>query len=448
MIDLRLYGKQKIQEPVPRTVSISEAGEILKAYMIEAANPEWTGLFDEAKSGIKGTYDKCLAVLMDILNNQKLTIQDYSPQAAAEEIFRVHYGLKELDQYYKDPDIDEMQVLPNGQIWVTCQGKSISTDIIYNESEKEEILARLTPVSDVGVSLDEGSPTMELVRPDGFRLTASCKPVTRGRGLVLRKHGNFLLEMETFVAKNTFDHRVGEMLKLFARGLRNILICGGGNSGKTTLLKWLALQLPSHLSICVLETDNELRLADYCPERKIWELEAHPEIKGADIGSLFPIILRISPNVVLTPEFRGTGEVWVAIESCTRGHAGMATAHYTSFASIEEVIRNAAMLAVQEKTNLPLEIVIERVAQAFQIVIQTYWDSSTGIRKVTNITEVIVDNGLISYNPLVTWEPATEDYTGEGKWQIIGRPSDKCFRGMQVYGVKQHEIQAVWGDVF
>jgi len=440
------FLKKQTNEPTSKILSLNEAKEELKSYMIEAANSEWTSIFDEARAGVKGTYEKCINILQKILEDEKITVQDYTLDQAAIEIFRDNYGLKELDSFKHDPDVDEIQILPNGRVWITHQGKSKPTEIIYSEQEIETIINRLTPTSDVGVSLDESSPTMELVRPDGNRLTALCKPVVRGKGMVLRKHGNFTLEQQTFIDKKTFDFKVSEILKLFSRGLRNILICGGGMSGKTTLLKWLAMQLPPHLSICVLETDNELRLIDHCPDRQIWELEAHPEIAKADIDSLFPVILRVSPNVVLTPEFRGTGEVWVAIESCTRGHTGMATAHFTSFASVEEVIRNAAMLAVQEKPSLPLEIVVERVAQAFQIIIQTYWDSSTGIRKITNITEVVIDNGEITYNPIVKWEPATEIYTGKGKWEILNKPSNKCCKEMQIYGIKETEIREIWGD--
>lgn len=363
-----LFSKQTEKEIEPQILNIKESADFIASYMVEAANPEWIDLFESAKSGLKSDYNKCLDIIADILVAQKITVIDYDNYEAARKIFSYCYGLKELDDYINDEDIDEIRITPNGKVRIVRQGQTQGTELYYSDLEVATLINRLKPIADVGVSLDEGNPTMELVRPDGLRLSALCKPVTQGYCFALRKHGNFSLSLETFISRETLDQKVGELLKLIVKGRRNILICGGTNSGKTTLLKWLAMQLAPYLSICVLETDNELRLANQCPEREIWELEAHPE-RDADMEKLFEKVLRITPNVILIPEFRGKGEVWAAIEACTRGHDGsMATAHFSSFASPEEAIRNTAMLAIQEKNNIPIELVIERVARRFKLL--------------------------------------------------------------------------------
>ena len=125
----------------------------------------------------------------------------------------------------------------------------------------------------------------------------------------------------------------------------------------------------------------------------------------------------------------------------------MATAHFSSFSSPEEAVRNTAMLAIQEGALLPLDLVIERVAQAFQIIIQTFTDARKGIKKITSITEVYTEEGETKYRPLVEWTPYTDDYTGEGEWKILNPPSVKCATAMRVYGVKLSEIQEAFGGV-
>ena len=430
-------------EVIPSTLSLEEAGGKVVEQLIISQNNEWISLFEDAKSGVFGAYEKCLLVIQQILTEQKITIKGTDHRDAAVSIFNSYYGLGKLTSLYQDPEIHEIRVTPKGQVYVIRNGRLDITNIRYADIEVENLINRLKPINDVGVSLDESNPTMELVRPDGARLTALCRPVTEGFCFALRKPGN--LDTKDLMNLQTLDEKTSKILSLFTRGRRNILICGGVNSGKTTLLRLLASQLNPSLSIRVLDIDNELKLAQLHPDREIWELEAHPEV-GADMKNLFTKILRITPDVIIVPEFRGLGEVWVTIEACTRGHDGsMATAHFSSFSSPEEAVRNTAMLAIQEGAQLPLDLVIERVAQAFQIIIQTFSDARNGIKKITSITEVLVENGDIIYKPLVEWQPYTDDYTGPGEWKILNPPSNRCIAGMRVYGVTLPEIQEVFG---
>lgn len=437
---------QRKEQPIeitPSNLTLKSAGERIIEYLISSQNSEWIDLFEEAKSGVPGAYEQCLSIIQQILREQKITVQGHDHYDAAVSMYNTYYGLGELTALYQDPEIHEIRITPKGQVYVIRNGQLEFVDIHYSNTEVENLINRLKPIDDVGVSLDESNPTMELVRPDGSRLTALGRPVTEGFCFALRKPGN--LDAQDLMRLQTLDERVSKMLSLFTKGRRNMLICGGVNSGKTTLLRMIASQLNPDLSIRVLDIDNELKLAQLYPDREIWELEAHPEV-GADMKTLFTKILRITPDVIIVPEFRGLGEVWVTIEACTRGHDGsMATAHFSSFSSPEEAIRNTAMLALQEGAQLPLDLVIERVAQAFQIVVQTFSDTRKGIKKITSITEVIVEDGEITYSPLVEWQPYTDDYTGPGEWKILNRPSNRCVAGMRVYGVTLPEIQAVFG---
>lgn len=435
--------KEQTIEITPSTLSVKEAGNKVVEQLIIAQNSEWVELFEDAKSGVPGAYEKCLQVIKHILNEQRITVANTNIDDAAVTIFNDYYGLGELTPLYQDKDIHEIRVTPQGRVYAIRNGRLDAVDIHYTDAEVENLINRLKPIGDVGVSLDESNPTMELVRPDGSRLTALCRPVTEGFCFALRKPGN--LDTQDLIKLQTLDEKVSQILALFAKGRRNMLICGGVNSGKTTLLRLLASQLSPHLSIRVLDIDNELKLAQLHPDREIWELEAHPEV-GADMKTLFAKILRITPDVIIVPEFRGLGEVWVTIEACTRGHDGsMATAHFSSISSPEEAVRNTAMLAIQEGAALPLELVIERVAQAFQIIIQTFSDTRKGIKKITSITEVIVEDGKITYSPLVEWQPYTDDFTGPGEWKTMNPPSNRCIAGMRVYGVTLPEIQEAFG---
>jgi len=123
----------------------------------------------------------------------------------------------------------------------------------------------------------------------------------------------------------------------------------------------------------------------------------------------------------------------------------MASAHFTSLANPEEVVRNVGMLAIQEGANLPLNKVTERVAQAFQIIIQTFSDSIKGVKKITAISEIIPQEEGVKVNQLVKWEPYTQDFVGPGEWKILNLPSPQCCEAMKVFGVSNEQIQEAFG---
>lgn len=443
--------KQKIEAPVEAlSVTLEKACEQIMENLIQAGKHEWTEVFQAAQAGENEAYEACISIIENLIIEMGLNIEEMAVESAAREIFRLQYGLGKIDHLNTDPTVDEIRIAPNGRVYITQCGKHLPTDILYSQEEVALLIERLIPADDMGSSLNEGEPTLEVVRPDLSRVTALCSPITQGHCLALRKHGNIELTWENFIRLQTFNEQLWSILKLMTKGRRNILICGGTNSGKTTLIKMLVGQLNHHLSIRVLDLDNELRIARLYPDREIWELEAHPERKGGDLKNLFGKILRITPDVIIVPEFRGLGEVGVTIEACTRGHEGsMASAHFSSFASPKEVIRNVAMLAIKETegNNFPLDLMVEKVAQAFQIIIQTYADTISGIKKITQVSEIMINDGQkIEVNPLVTWVPDDEsEYMGKGRWEILNLPSPRCCKSMKVFGVTNQEIEAVFG---
>lgn len=446
LVSKLLNNENQAEQPniQPKNYDVNTASKFVQKWLADANNSEWIEIYQEALSGRKDKQKEYVDIVLTLLNREMVTVDGMSQKEAAKEIVKLHCSLEEIEPFYADPAVDEVRVAPGGRVCLTKRGKHQRTDIYLSDDKITRLIERLTPYSDTGVSLDESNPNMGLVRPDGYRLTAFCNPITKTHCFALRKLGNIELSPENFIKMHTFDKKVWNILSLFARSRRNILVCGGVNSGKTTLIQMLVGELHPNLAIRVLDIDNELRISELYPDRDIWELEAHPEVK-ADLSSLFAQILRISPDVIIVPEFRGIGETWITIEACTRGHEGsMASAHFTSLASAEEVVRNIGMLAIQEGVRLPLDAVTQRVAQAFQIIVQTFSDTIQGVKKITAISEVVPGKDSISVNPLVKWYPYTENFVGPGEWKVLNLPTPKCCEDMRVFGIPLEEIKNVF----
>lgn len=432
-------------EPTPREYSLNEAAVKIQELITNEGNENWLVAFQEGVSGNEIQAQRCRAIIRDLLDREKITVNGYSSsREAAEAIYQHQYGLGDLEEFRCDNSVDEIRVTPNGRVFLTKRGKLHPTNIYLPPDKAYNYIQRLIPFNDVGSSLDHSNPTLELVREDGTRLTAVGPPISKAPAFALRKHGNIEISPPSFMKLQTFDEKVWNIMSVLTRGRMNQLICGNVNSGKTTLLKLLIGELPPYLSIRILDIDNELRVSELYPEREIWELEAHTEVQ-ADLRKLFATILRLTPDVIIVPEFRGIGEVDVTIEACTRGHSGsMATSHFHSHSDVREIIRNIAMLAIKEGLNMPIELVMEKVASAFNIIIQTHADSRTGIKKVTSIHEVYLEDKRIVDNPLVEWVPYDKSVWEKGEWKILNKPSEHSTRIMNIFGVSNEEIDRVF----
>lgn len=435
---LKRKNKQ-VEEPQERHMTLPEAVVYIQDILATREDEQQAEIFAHATAGVDIAVIQAKRIISQLIEEHLIRVEGKNNVDIAEAAFVELWGLDKLQDLYQDLSVDEIRVIPDGKVFVSRRGRSMPVEIRLEQHEIEQLIKRMV-MHDTGVSLNAGSPTLEAVRMDGSRLTALCPPAARGYCFALRKHGTVEMTIENLARLGTLDETVWQVLSTLVKGRCNLLLCGPVNSGKTSLLRWLIGELPTGLSIRILDVDNEIRASKAYPERDILELEHHPEV-GASMRKLFTVILRLSPDVIIVGEFRGAGEAMEAIRACIRGHDGsMATAH---FVSPEEAVRGTAMLMLEEGLNLSLDQAMIRVAQAFNIVVQMFTDSERGIKKVVGITEIEENNGIISYRTLVRWVPATNDYLGPGKWVVENVPSSKLCTRMARYGINPDDLAEV-----
>lgn len=387
-----------------------------------ATEDEKQNLLSDAMSGDIESKEKVKSYLKDYILQSNMDVEGWTIDDLVDEVYAYGWGLGPVEKYNSDKNIDEIRVNRPDSVFVVEKGVPRKVPETFKDEDEVATIIKRMIIEDVGVSLDKSSPTVESVRKDGSRLTATCSPVTKTWTFILRKHTSFVPTIENYINRKTFDMKTWKRMSTLVKGRASILISGNVGAGKTTLMKMLIGEHSPKLRICVIGKDLEARLFELYPDRDILELEEHPHV-GASMRNLFNTLLRESPDIIVVEEFRGSGEAIEAIRACSRGLSGsMATAHFNN---AMEAIEGTGLFMLEEGLNLTLELAKLRVARAFNIVIQMIGDSITGSKKVVAITEVVVDNeGRISYNELVKWMPSIEDrYFGDGTWEIVGKPS-------------------------
>ncbi len=292
---------------------------------------------------------------------------------------------------------------------------------------------------DINKSLDESNPGIICDTLDGARITVLGKPLTPGPVLIARKHGTFDISDENYIKSGTMDNYTQRLLATLINGRSNIIVCGDSNIGKTTLVRWGVKHLHPKLRIATVELNPELNLNNWYPDRDIISVVAHPEL-GWSIKKCFQTMLVVSPDVIIVGEARGEGEASQTINACRSGHHGSMTTLHVFTA--HEAVTTLALMAMEEGRRMPLNLLEDQVASAFDVIVQMYGNSITGTKKIERIVEVWKGKSGPEFTDLCTWIPSESSFE-KGYWKYPNGISDSLAAKLFRFGVSKEEIEVI-----
>ena len=167
----------------------------------------------------------------------------------------------------------------------------------------------------LGGDISESHPILDSRLPDGSRVAAVIPPCSlNGVTLTIRKFNTRHFEMQDLIAAGTLDQSLANRLEDYVLSRKNILICGGTGSGKTTTLNILGKFIPEDERILLIEDTAEIHLAH--PNLVRFEAR-HPQngLPGIAIRDLLKACLRHRPDRILLGEIRDVELPYRAIKS-------------------------------------------------------------------------------------------------------------------------------------
>ena len=184
----------------------------------------------------------------------------------------------------------------------------------------------------------------------------------------------------------TLDDHLASFLGAAVRARKNIVVSGAMNSGKTTLLRALAAEIPPRERIVTIEQAFELGLdTGGFRHPDMVALEARPaNVEGEGLISVADLVrraLRMNADRVIVGEVLGD-EVLPMLNAMSQGRSGsMCTIHADSSSG---VFRRIASYSVQAPERLPLDAANLLIAGAVHFVVhldsEMYDDADTGPR--------------------------------------------------------------------
>lgn len=291
-------------------------------------------------------------------------------------------GFGPLQRYLDDPEVEEIWINEPTRVFVARHGRPELTSTMLSEAEVRDLVERMLRWS--GRRLDVSSPFVDAMLPDGSRLHVAIPDVTRRHWAVnIRKHVVRAVDLDDLVALGTLSAAAGQFLRASVGAGLNILVSGGTQAGKTTLLNCLLAAVPARERVITAEEVFELKapLPDLVSmQTRQVGLEGTGQIT---LGHLVTEALRMRPNRIVVGEVRREEalDLLIALNS---GVPGMGTVHANS---AREAVTKMCTLPLLAGENIGSGFVVPTVAGCLDLVVHVASDQH-GQRHVREIAAV------------------------------------------------------------
>ena len=168
-------------------------------------------------------------------------------------------GLGPLQQYLDDPTVEELWINEPSRVFVARGGVSELTPTILSDQQVRNLVERMLKPS--GRRVDLSSPFVDATLPDGSRLHVVIPDISREDWYVnIRKFVVKADRLEDLVRLGTLTAPAARFLEASVAAGLNILVAGGTQAGKTTMLNCLAAAIPAHERVVTCEEVFELKV--------------------------------------------------------------------------------------------------------------------------------------------------------------------------------------------
>jgi Flp pilus assembly CpaF family ATPase len=320
-------------------------------------------------------------------------------QGVVDELVDELFGMAGLQRLLDDPSVETINVNRWDRVFVQYADghrEQVGPIAASNEDLTELVRTLAARASSQERRFDTGSPTVNLQLPGGERLFAVMGLTAGGvTALSIRRHRFLHVSLAELRRGGTFDAGLEQFLRALVRSRKNVLITGGVNDGKTTLLRAMAGEMDPMERIVTVEDAFELGLdTDPDVHADVTALQARdPNVEGEGEVSQADLVrcaLRMSPDRVIVGEIRGP-EVIPMCNAMSQGNDGsMATLHASSSRIAFERL---ASYAVQGPERLPREATNLLVASAVHFVVHLARALDGSARVVSSVREVVGADG-------------------------------------------------------
>jgi pilus assembly protein CpaF len=297
-----------------------------------------------------------------------------------EHDLRITYGA--IAPFMSDPTIEEIWINSPERIFIARNGRSELTNLLLSSDDVRNIVERALMWS--GRRLDLSHPFVDARLPDGSRLHVVIPEITAQHWAVnIRRHLMRNSSLLDLVDRGVMTPEIGHALTYCVQAGLNILVSGGTQAGKTTVLNALAGAIPRGERVVTIEEVFELspQLPDVVQmQTRSANLQGEGEIP---LRRLIKESLRMRPSRIIVGEVR-EAEALDLLIALNSGLPGMGTLHANSPRDAIVKLQTLPLLAGE---NISHKFIAPTVASAIDVIVHATLDVR-GTRRVSEVASV------------------------------------------------------------
>ena len=285
-------------------------------------------------------------------------------EALVEELVANLAGFGPLQRYLDDPSVEEIWINDPARVFVARDGRHELTPVVLTRAQVSELVERMLKSS--GRRVDISQPFVDAMLPGGHRLHVVLEGISRGFSAVnIRKFVVKAARLSDLVRLGSLTPEAAEFLAASVTAGLNVIVSGGTQAGKTTMLNTLAAAIPGGQRVVSAEEVFELdfRHPDWVAlQTRQSGLEGTGEIRLRD---LVKESLRMRPSRVIVGEVRAE-ECLDLLLALNAGLPGMASLHANS---AREALVKMCTLPLLAGENISARFVVPTVASSVDLVV-------------------------------------------------------------------------------
>ena len=303
-------------------------------------------------------------------------------RGAVRTVFDAVAGFGPLQRYLDDSLVEEIWINEPGRVFIAKRGRSELTNTILTSAQVRDLCEKMLKSS--GRRVDLSTPFVDAMLPDGSRLHVVIPDITRRHWAInIRKFVLTAHSLDELIALGSLTTQAARFLEATVVSGLNIIVAGGTQAGKTTLLNCLAAAIPARERVVTCEEVFELRipLPDVVSmQTRQSNLEGTGEVR---LRRLVKEALRMRPSRLIVGEVRQEEclDLLIALNS---GLPGMCTIHANS---AREAVTKMCTLPLLAGDNVGHAFVVPTVAASVDVVVHTQTDGQ-GHRRIGEIVAV------------------------------------------------------------
>lgn len=309
----------------------------------------------------------------------------------------VTYGA--LFPFISDPNIEEIWINTPERIFVARNGRSELTNLLLTDDEVRNIVERALMWS--GRRLDLSQPFVDAKLPDGSRLHVAIPEITAKHWAVnIRKHLLRHMDLNDLAQKDVMTQEISDYLQKEVAAGKNILVSGGTQAGKTTLLNALVSAIPTDERVITVEEVFELKpvLPDVIAmQTRGVNIQGDGDIQ---LRKLIKESLRMRPSRIIVGEVR-EAEALDLLIALNSGLPGMGTIHANSS---KDAIMKLQTLPLLAGENISMKFIAPTVASAIDLIVHVNLFKG-GTRRLTELSKITgrIENERVEIENIFKW---------------------------------------------